>query len=124
MPRVCSICTHPDRLAIETALRAHLPLRTIAIRWSVSKSALLRHRDRHGSPQVQAKQPGSPSTPPAAAPHTLAACAAALLARCLPEVRERFEEAAPDLEWTLDVLVVTALNEFVRHLDECPRSPA
>ena len=47
MPRVCSICTHTDRLAIETALRAHLPLRTIAARRSVSKTALLRHRDRH-----------------------------------------------------------------------------
>jgi hypothetical protein len=125
MPRVCSICTHPDRRAIETALGSGIPLRTIASQRSVSKTALLRHRDSHRcSPQVQAKQPGSPSTPPAAAPHTLAACAAALLSRCLPEVRERFEEAAPDLDWTLDVLVVTALNEFVRHLDECPRSPA
>jgi hypothetical protein len=60
MPRVYSICTHTDRLAIETALRAHLPLRTIAVRWSVSKTALLRHRDRHmGS---------APATPPAAEP--------------------------------------------------------
>ena len=47
MPRACSLCTHPDRLTIETAFRGGLPLRTIAAQWSVSKTALLRHRDAH-----------------------------------------------------------------------------
>ena len=47
MPHACSICHHADRLAIEGALRAGTPLRTIAARWSVSKTALLRHRDSH-----------------------------------------------------------------------------
>jgi hypothetical protein len=47
MPRVCSICMHPDRLALEAALRARTPLRTIATHWSVSKTALLQHRDHH-----------------------------------------------------------------------------
>jgi hypothetical protein len=124
MPRACSICTHPDRLAIETALGSGTPLRTIAARWSVSKTALLRHRERHGSPQAQAAQAAPPVAPLAAAPHTLTTCAAALLAHCLPEVRERFEDAAPRLEWPLDLLVVTALDEYVRHLDQCPRSTA
>jgi hypothetical protein len=125
MPRVCSICTHVDRLAIETALGSGTPLRTIAARWSVSKTALLRHRGRHMcSPQTQAEQAGPGGTPPAAAPHTLAACAAALLAHCQPEVRQRFAAAATDEYWTLDVLVVTGLNLFVQHLDQCPRSMA
>jgi len=43
MPRTCSLCTHPDRFEVEAALRAGTPLRTIAARWSVSKTALLRH---------------------------------------------------------------------------------
>jgi len=30
MPRKCSIYSHPDCSAVEAALRAHLPLRTIA----------------------------------------------------------------------------------------------
>jgi hypothetical protein len=47
MPRVCSICTHMDRVAIETVLGSGTSLRTIAARWSVSKTALLRHRKRH-----------------------------------------------------------------------------
>jgi hypothetical protein len=84
MPRVCSICTHADRRAVEAALHAGTPLRTIAARWSASKPALLRHRDRHGSPQPQAQQVIPPVAPPAAAPHTLAACAAALLTHCPP----------------------------------------
>lgn len=60
MPRACSICTHPDRLAIKVALRGGTPLRTIAARWSVSKTALLRHRDAHLHP--------APATPQAAEP--------------------------------------------------------
>ena len=30
MPRACSLCTHPDRFAVEAALRAPIPLWTIA----------------------------------------------------------------------------------------------
>jgi hypothetical protein len=124
MPRACSLCTHPDRLAVEAALRAQMPLRTIATSWSVSKTALLRHRENHGSPQAHADQAVPPIAPPATAPHTLASCAVALLEHCLPEVRERFEEAATRLEWPLDLLVVTGLYEYVQHLDQCPRSTA
>jgi hypothetical protein len=59
MPRLCSICTHPDRVAVEAALHARTPFRTIASKWSVSKMALLRHRDAHVPP--------APATPQAAA---------------------------------------------------------
>ena len=119
MPRACSICTHPDRSAVEAALRAPIPLRTIADRWAVSKTALLRHRDSHGHPQAPVVQAVPPVATPVMAPHTFTACAEALLAHCLPEVRQRYADAA-GLEWPLDDLVVTVLNEFVRHLDECP----
>ena len=120
MPRACSICTHPDRLAVETALGRGMPLRTIADHWAISKTALLRHRERHRLPQAPVGQAGPPGFKPATGPHTLTACAAALLGHCLPEVRQRYADVA-GLEWPLDDLVVTVLNEFVRHLDECPR---
>ena len=123
MPRACTVCTHPDRLAIEATLQAGTPLRTTAARWSVSKTALLRHLNRHGSPQAHMDQAVPLVALPTAVPHTLPGCAAALLAHCPPEVRERFEEAAPRLAWTLDVMVATALSEYVRHVDQCPHSP-
>ena len=69
MPRACSLCTHPDRLTIETAFRGGLPLRTIAAQWSVSKTALLRHRDAHLPiapsllPYPRRTPPGLPSPP-------------------------------------------------------------
>ena len=108
MPRPCSLCTHPDRLAIETALRSALPLRTIADRWAVSKTALIRHRQRHGAPQA-----------PEEDPHPVAVCAATVLLYCLPEVRARYEAAAARLGEPLDRAVVTGLHGYVRHLDQC-----
>jgi hypothetical protein len=50
MPRECSLCSHPDRRALEQDLRGQDALRTIAARWSVSKTALLRHRGHHLPP--------------------------------------------------------------------------
>src|SRR2546428_85915 len=47
MPRQCTICTHPERGVIDQALVAEAPLRTIADRWSVSKTALIRHKADH-----------------------------------------------------------------------------
>ena len=47
MPRSCTICTHPHRADIKAVLLEGTPLRTIAARWSVSKTALIRHRDEH-----------------------------------------------------------------------------
>lgn len=47
MPRVCSVCTSDNRSLIDKALVAGKPLRTIADRWSVSKTALIRHKADH-----------------------------------------------------------------------------
>jgi len=47
MPKRCTICAHADRRGIEDALAGEPSLRTIAGRWSVSKTSLLRHREKH-----------------------------------------------------------------------------
>ena len=47
MPRVCTICTHPARAAIDDGLKAGQPLRAVAGQFSLSKSALDRHRGSH-----------------------------------------------------------------------------
>ena len=47
MPRTCTICTHPEREAINKALVASEPLRDIAGRYGTSKSSLERHKDEH-----------------------------------------------------------------------------
>lgn len=47
MPRVCTICQHPQRAAIDHALVAGEALRDIAGRFGVSKSALERHKAEH-----------------------------------------------------------------------------
>lgn len=47
MPRACTICTHPERSAIEQALVGDISLRDIARQWSVSKDALARHKVDH-----------------------------------------------------------------------------
>ena len=47
MPRTCTVCTHPERAAIDRALVQGAALRTIADQHGVSKTALIRHEDRH-----------------------------------------------------------------------------
>ena len=47
MPRSCSVCEHDDLEEINTALASNERIRTIADRWSVSKTALMRHRNEH-----------------------------------------------------------------------------
>ena len=48
MPRTCSICTHEDRHTIDRALvGGEGALRTISDHFSVSKTALIRHKDAH-----------------------------------------------------------------------------
>lgn len=47
MPQQCSICIHPDRAEIDKALVAGEPLRDIAGRCPVSRSALHRHKQDH-----------------------------------------------------------------------------
>ena len=47
MPRTCTVCSHPDRPAVDTALIAGEPYRDIARRFRVSKDAVARHKDEH-----------------------------------------------------------------------------
>ena len=47
MPRRCSVCKHDNLAEINSALASNEPLRTIADRWSVSKTDLMRHRNQH-----------------------------------------------------------------------------
>ena len=47
MPRTCTICSHESRLDIDRSLVAGEALRTIADHFSVSKTALIRHKEAH-----------------------------------------------------------------------------
>ena len=47
MPRRCPICDHEDLDEINAALASNERIRTIAERWSVRKTALMRHRNEH-----------------------------------------------------------------------------
>jgi hypothetical protein len=47
MGRTCTICNHKDHESINSALIGSESLRTIADRWSVSKTSLLRHKADH-----------------------------------------------------------------------------
>ena len=47
MPRTCTICSHDQRTDIDKALVHRRPFRTIADRFAVSKTSLLRHYDDH-----------------------------------------------------------------------------
>jgi hypothetical protein len=48
LTRTCTICAHPERTEIDKALvSAEESLRTIADRWTVSKTALIRHKAEH-----------------------------------------------------------------------------
>ena len=47
MPRSCPICDHEDLDEINAALASNERIRTVAERWSVRKTALMRHRNEH-----------------------------------------------------------------------------
>ncbi len=47
MPRVCSVCTHPQRAAIDKALVDPGTYRSIADRFGLSETALKRHKSEH-----------------------------------------------------------------------------
>jgi hypothetical protein len=47
MSKPCSICTHPARENIDSAIIRRVPYRAISIRYSVSKDALSRHLNGH-----------------------------------------------------------------------------
>ena len=52
MPRVCTICTHDKRDAIDAALLSEEALRNIAQRFGTSPTALHRHKDKHIPPHL------------------------------------------------------------------------
>ena len=47
MPRVCTICTHPERETIDAAIVGGEPYRSITERFSVSAGAIARHKSDH-----------------------------------------------------------------------------
>jgi len=47
MPRVCTICTHPECEAINRALLAGEPFRYVSVRFGTSPAALVRHKADH-----------------------------------------------------------------------------
>jgi len=47
MPRVCTICSHPERAEIDRALVAGMAFRNIAERYGTSATALTRHKKEH-----------------------------------------------------------------------------
>lgn len=57
MPRVCSICTHPEREQVDNALVSGVSLRDIAAQYPpLTLSALSRHHNRHVSAALAAMQ--------------------------------------------------------------------
>ena len=54
MPRVCSICAHPERQAIEDALfRNNVPFRNVSKQYKVTVSALFRHKEHVSEQKVR-----------------------------------------------------------------------
>jgi hypothetical protein len=47
MPRICTICTHPERAAIDAAIAAGEPNRRIAPRYQLEETAIRRHKVSH-----------------------------------------------------------------------------
>ena len=56
MGLTCTICSHPDRQEIESAIVSGEPQRAIANQWRVSRAAVQRHALRHVSPALAAVQ--------------------------------------------------------------------
>ena len=44
MPRICTVCTHPEKTEIDQALLSGQPFRKVAERFGTSTSALFRHK--------------------------------------------------------------------------------
>ena len=47
MPRTCTVCVHPQRAAIDEALVAGQPYRSVAEHFGASAPAVLRHKESH-----------------------------------------------------------------------------
>ena len=56
MPIPCSICTHPEREAIDLALVSGTAKRVIACQWHVGRESVRRHALHHVSPALAAMQ--------------------------------------------------------------------
>src|SRR5215471_2237720 len=56
MARRCTICSSSHRRSIDKDILVGSPLRTIADRWSVSKTALIRHRDHLSRTLLKAQE--------------------------------------------------------------------
>jgi hypothetical protein len=54
MPRTCTVCTHPERAALDKCLVANESNRAVSIRFGTSVAALQRHRANH-LPKVLAR---------------------------------------------------------------------
>jgi hypothetical protein len=52
VPQPCSICTHPEREAIDAALVAGVPNRRIAAQYGMGETSVRRHKDAHIPPLV------------------------------------------------------------------------
>ncbi len=58
MGRLCTVCAHPQRAAIDEDLKTDRPLRDMAARFGVSKAALHRHY-HHRLPEAEALEESS-----------------------------------------------------------------
>jgi hypothetical protein len=56
MPRVCTVCSSPDRDAIDAAIVSGAPSRRIAVRYGVGATSIRRHARAHLSPAIVAAQ--------------------------------------------------------------------
>lgn len=56
MPRVCTICFHPEREAIDAAIISGTAYRNIAQQFSVGYSSVSRHADGHIADAIQQSQ--------------------------------------------------------------------
>lgn len=52
MPRACTVCDHPDRVALDAGLVAGRSYRDVARQWSLSKDSVARHHRAHVSPAL------------------------------------------------------------------------
>ena len=52
MPRACTVCDHPDRVALDAGLVGGRSYRDVARQWGVSKDAVARHHRAHVSPAL------------------------------------------------------------------------
>lgn len=117
MPRSCPVCDHDDLEEINAALASNERIRDIADRWSVSKTALMRHRNEH-LPVSVIEAVRAEETEGEATDADLLARVRDLQERALATIRE--VEEAEDLDDALRVMgeVRDDLEHLAKLLDE------